>query len=209
MDVRHQQNHGGGCLKLNYATRTETFGGKPHLVAPVVILTEGVHAGSAGPLYYPREELRNFPPSWNGIPLPVNHPDINGAPTIANSPETIDRLSVGQLFNVRYDESTGTGRLMGELWVDIEKAETIAPEILQRLRANQPLEVSTGLYSQDEPVTGNWNGEPYELIARNYRPEHLALLPDNVGACSIADGCGVRNKQKKDEEMKKKDVDGT
>lgn len=204
MDIRHQQNHGGSCLKLNYATRNETFRGKPYLVAPVVILTEGVHAGSQGPLYYPREELRNFPPSWNGIPLPINHPDINGAPTIANSPETIDRLSVGQLFAVRYDESTGIGRLMGELWVDIEKAQEIAPEVLQRLRANQPLEVSTGLYSQDEIASGDWHGEPYQLIARNYRPEHLALLPDNVGACSIADGCGVRNQQKKDDEMRQK-----
>ena len=203
MGNRHQQLHGNYCLKNNYSTRSETYEGRDHLVAPVVILTEGVHAGSAGPLYYPREELRRFPQAWNGIPLPVNHPDINGVPTIANSPEIIDRQSVGRLFNVRYDEVGGIGRLRGELWVDVAKAQEVSPAILQRLQQNQPLEVSTGLYSDDEPSTGNWNGEAYQIIARNYRPEHLALLPDAIGACSIADGCGVRTNQKKDEDMRR------
>jgi hypothetical protein len=29
------------------------------------------------------------------------------------------------------------------------------------------------------------------MVARNYRPDHLAVLPDQRGACSLTDGCGV------------------
>ena len=40
-------------------------------------------------------------------------------------------------------------------------------------------------------ATGDWNGKAYVGIARNYRPDHLAILPDMKGACSIADGAGL------------------
>ena len=35
-----------------------------------------------------------------------------------------------------------------------------------------------------------WNGEEYSEVLRNYRPDHLAILPDLVGACSLDDGAG-------------------
>src|SRR5690606_13771547 len=34
---------------------------------------------------------------------------------------------------------------------------------------------------------------PYHSVARDYKPDHIAILPDRIGACSIADGCGVNN----------------
>jgi hypothetical protein len=58
------------------------------------------------------------------------------------------------------------------------------------------LEVSTGLFSDQDSVPGEWNGEAYDAILRNYRPDHLALLPGGTGACSWEDGCGVRANQK-------------
>jgi hypothetical protein len=45
----------------------------------------------------------------------------------------------------------------------------------------------------DNPV---FNGVKYEGIARNLRPDHLAILPDDKGACSLEDGCGVNNTSK-------------
>jgi len=41
-------------------------------------------------------------------------------------------------------------------------------------------------------VEGVWNEEEYHSIVRNYRPDHLALLPGAIGACSWEDGCGIR-----------------
>jgi hypothetical protein len=34
-------------------------------------------------------------------------------------------------------------------------------------------------------------GRQYVGIARNHRPDHLAILPDLKGSCSIADGAGL------------------
>jgi len=47
------------------------------------------------------------------------------------------------------------------------------------------------LFMELERNPGQWNGEDYIGIARNIRPDHLAVLPDVKGACSIADGAGL------------------
>lgn len=176
---------------ITNARRTQ-FEGRDHLVAPVVILVEGVHHGSGGPLYYPASSLRASAQFWNGMPLPVNHPTDNGNPISCNSPETTQAWSVGRLFNVVYEEQPQP-RLRGEVWVDVNRAQLIAPQVLDALSRNTPLEVSTGLFSVDDQISGTWNNEEYVAVVRDIRPDHLALLPGTTGACSIADGCGVRN----------------
>jgi hypothetical protein len=80
------------------------------------------------------------------------------------------------------------------LWIDINKANELggdALKVLERLEAGLPVEVSTAYFRDLEPATGEFGGVPYIAIARNLRPNHLALLPDDVGACSWQDGCGA------------------
>jgi hypothetical protein len=38
---------------------------------------------------------------------------------------------------------------------------------------------------------GQWKGEKYVAIAQNIRADHLAILPNKDGACSIQDGAGL------------------
>ena len=52
--------------------------GRDYLVVPTVILTEGVHSGSNGPLFYPGSELAPSAPAWNGMPVLVYHAMVNG-----------------------------------------------------------------------------------------------------------------------------------
>jgi hypothetical protein len=126
------------------------------------------------------------------MPLPIHHPsDDEGRPISCNSPEVIESQTVGRLWNVEYNESPSP-RLRGEIYVDVVKAQAISPPTLDALTRNQPLEVSTGLFSNDEQVQGTWNNETYQAIVRDIRPDHLALLPGSRGACSWQDGCGVR-----------------
>jgi len=178
----------------NVQLRNVMFEGRNHLVAPVILLTEGVHAGSAGPMYYPASVLESTAQFWNGMPLPVHHPECGGVPISANSPEVIQSKSVGRLWNVRY-ETEPKPRLKGEIWIDEVKAQQVSPDVLSMLRTNQPLEVSTGLFSVDEMVSGVWNNENYNGVVKDMRPDHLALLPGSKGACSWEDGCGVRANQ--------------
>ena len=81
--------------------------------------------------------------------------------------------------------------LFRSAWFDEKRLEDIAPEVLKSINDNLVVEVSVGVYSDEENTQGTWNGEKYTAIAYNHRPDHLAILPDAVGACSIEDGCGL------------------
>lgn len=177
-------------LQFGIPIRQETFEGRPHLIVPVVALVEGVHVGSRGSAFYPGEEIGKYVDAWNGIPLPVFHPEEYEMNVSANTPQLIEERSVGRLFNASFDPDGS--KLKGELWIDIGKAEKISPAVLSLIRSNRHLEVSTALWSDGDGTPGQWRGEEFDATVRNYRPDHLALLPGGEGACSWADGCGVR-----------------
>ena len=172
----------------NYPIRTETHQGRQHLVVPVVMMVEGVHSGSRGPLFHSSDELGRVVAAWNGIPITIQHPQTKDGDYIsANIPEQVDR-AVGRVYNAHMDGD----KLKAEAWIDIEKAQAISPEALAYIRQQRPLDVSVGVFTDEEESEGEWNGESYSAIAHNHRPDHLALLPGGRGACSWADGCGIR-----------------
>jgi hypothetical protein len=162
--------------------------GKEHLVVPVVMMVEGVHIGSFGPLFHSIDELGKFPESWNGRPVVINHPSIGGQYVSANDPEIMDKQTVGYIYNTCVKDGK---KLAAEAWIDEEKLRLLSEEILTQIQAGIPLEVSLGMFLEEELTPGDWNEEHYESIARNLRPDHLALLPGAVGACSLIDGCGL------------------
>ena len=172
----------------NYNVRTKMHQGRSHLIVPVVMMVEGVHSGSHGPLFHPREELGRYPESWNGIPVMIEHPAEGGENVSANSPELIEGSSVGRTYNTRMDGD----KLRAEVWLDEERLRKESPSALEYIQQGLPLEVSVGVFTDEEYRTGDYKGEHYESIARNHRPDHLALLPEGVGACSWVDGCGIR-----------------
>lgn len=168
--------------------RELTSDGRQYLVAPVTLIVPGVLNGSKGPLYYPADEIRKDPSIWNHMPLVVYHPSTNGINVSARDPDILDRQGVGLLMRVN-----ANGKLRGEAWFDVEKTRKVDNRVLERLEAGKPIEVSTGLFTDNEPAENgaNYNGKSYAYVARNYRPDHLAILPDQIGACSIKDGCGI------------------
>lgn len=170
-----------------YNIREETLDGKKHLVVPVVMMVEGVHSGSHGPILHQGVELARITEAWNGIPVTIAHPTADGQNVSANSPSVLDSTAVGRIFNAHYDNG-----LKAEAWIDLEKIESRSPTALAYIRSGRPLEVSVGVFNDTEITEGEWNGETYEAIASNYRPDHLALLPGERGACSWEDGCGIR-----------------
>lgn len=176
------------AAELTANARAATLDGREYAVVPVVALVAGVVNGY---LVTPNE-LRTFAEAWNGRPVPVRHPKDGGGYISANDPRTIEQQVVGQFFNARV---TGNGaRLVGELWLDVAKCERLGGEalaVLQRLRRGDAVEVSTAYFCDVEQVAGVQDGKPYVAVQRNLRPDHIALLPDEVGACSWKDGCGA------------------
>ena len=166
--------------------------GQDHWVVPVIMMIEGVHSGSAGPLLYTAEELGNYAMAWDGTAVVVGHPsNKDGDPVSANSPELTSEV-VGRLFNTHMEGD----KLKAEAWINISQLENISPEAYEDIKENKALDVSIGVYSDEVDIQGEFNNEEYRAVARNLRPDHLALLPGATGACSWDAGCGVRTNSK-------------
>lgn len=163
------------------------FQGRDYYVVPLSMIVPGVLNGSKGPLLYPLDEISKNPADWNGMPIvaPI-HPVVNGTPVSARQPEVIEKFGIGTVFN-----ATVAGKLVAEGWIDIDRARLIEPRVVNLLEAGQSIELSTGLEAPSDNVPGVHNNTNYAGTARNYKPDHLAVLLDAKGACSLTDGCGV------------------
>lgn len=182
------------AVNITGKTRREELNGRKYIVAPLSLIVPGVLNGSEGPLLYPLDEVKKSTHAWNGMPIVENHPTVNGRPVSARNPEVYQKSFLGYVFNSHTDE-----KLSAEGWFDIEKTREVNPSILNRIENGEQIELSTGLLPDIEPapkgenIFVNAKGEPKEYtgITRNYRPDHLAILPNDRGACSLSDGCGV------------------
>lgn len=172
---------------LAYDVKLTVHQDKAHLIAPVVMMVEGVHNGSQGSLFHSINELGKFPDSWNGIPVVIYHPEMDGQSISANSPDVIDKMTVGRVYNT---EVEGT-KLKAEVWLDEDRLNTVSETTLADINAMKQIEVSLGMFTENEMTPGKYNEEEYVGVAKSHRPDHLAILPDQVGACSCEDGCGL------------------
>lgn len=167
------------------SVRRVTRNGRQYFVVPLSMIVPGVLVGSKGPLYYPPDECARNVGSWDGTPIVVYHPTdpLTGSNVSAKGGGT---KAIGFLANTKFD-----GKLRSTGWFDVKAVKAVDKRVYDALVAGTPMELSTGLYTDNEPAVGTHNGKAYEYIARNYRPDHLAVLPDQRGACSVEDGCGV------------------
>lgn len=165
--------------------------GRDHIVVPMIMLVEGVHEGSGGPLLYTANEMSKTPISWNHKPIVVYHPQANGEFISAADPDILSRRKIGVVLNTRYEETEHGPGLKAEAWLEPDRIKMIDERIGTALENGQMVELSTGLYVDIEPVEGDWKGEHYDAVTSNHRPDHLAILPDVKGACSIDDGAGL------------------
>ncbi len=173
--------------------RHAEFNDDDHLVVPMVILVEGVMspAGAPFPELALAEEFGRHPDGWNGRPVLVDHPVRDGDPVSANSPDILEKESIGALFN-----SILVGnKLKSEAWIDLGRVNELGGDIkasVERLESGEMVEVSTGLFMTLGFVDGTFEGEEFSGVWRDVVPEHLAILPaGKVGACSVDDGCGA------------------
>lgn len=172
---------------LARAVRREVENGVEYVVSPVVLIVPGVLKGSGGPLLYPLDELTRNVSAWDRVPLTFGHPFGPDGVTPVSVGQADSRYRIGQVRN----PSVATGSLRAEAWLDVEAVRRHDPRILTAVENGERVEVSTGLFLDVNPVQGEYRGVHYSGIARNYRPDHLAVLASTPGACSVKDGCGL------------------
>ncbi len=161
---------------LAAATRQDV-NGVSHLIVPVIAARVGVMNG----LYYSEDALSTS--------VPVSHPKNGEQFLSANTPEG-SKTNIGHFYHVNFD--TQTQALKGQLFLNIPRAELLGySDLITRLESGEQIDVSTGLYPNIEQVSGDFNGEAYSGKVLNLYPDHLAILPNEVGACSVKKGCGT------------------
>lgn len=162
--------------------------GREYLVAPITSITaDGVLPGSQGPLFYSSQETIKSVKDWDGTPIVVGHPEKNGRHVSAME---VPEQHIGKLRN-----SAWNGKLQHEGWFDAAKTKAADKRVYDALIHHKPMECSTGLYTTNVPARNGQglspHGKPYHAAATRYVPDHMAILPDEVGACAVADGCGL------------------
>lgn len=170
-----------------------TLNNKDYVVCPCVALVGNNviwASDSPYPEYVPVETLKASVDSWNFRPVVLTHPaneDGEYYPT-ANTPEVLESFWFGYVFNSRVMK----GKLFFDLWLDEERAEKVdAGNVISRLRSGDVVEVSIGCDVLVEEEEGEVNGQYYNGVWKYIAPDHLATLPEDIGACSIEMGCGA------------------
>jgi uncharacterized protein DUF2213 len=164
-------------------TRRTKWNGRDMMIVPVVMARGNVVMNGS---LFPEEEM--LPETWDGVPVTVGHPSDGDGFVSANQPDVLSDWAVGRIFHATVE----AGKLKAEAWIDVEDAERVAPGLIESIESGEPMDVSTGYFSTPEKASGEIDGKIYEDIDRAVRPNHLALLPNEEGACNWADGCGVR-----------------
>lgn len=169
-----------------------THNAQEYLIAPCIMIVEGVLNGG----YVPGEEIQAC--QWDGIPVVINHPrDEAGVEISANAPEVLQRCGVGRVYRTRYQTFAHNGqnrvRAQAELWLELASMQRLggeAEQTLSMLETQTPLEVSTAFFSEAQQTPGQFYGSAYREIHRSLQADHLALLPNGIGACNWQAGCG-------------------
>lgn len=170
------------ALTLNEKARRVKKGGREYLVAPTVAIVEGVLNDHLVTM----EEVGKSLPAWEGVPLVIDHPTRDGV-NISAHEEGVPRYGFLAFPSVN-------GKFKAEAWWDVallHEAGEIGETILHNLEQGHPMEGSTAYYQEAVEQPGTFNGVPYASIATNLQPDHYAVLPHGIGACSLAQGCGI------------------
>jgi hypothetical protein len=166
------------------------------LIVPVIAFVGDsvIHAVNAEhPEFVPIETISQDPSRWNSKPVMWNHPRSADGKTMSASHHTLSESNLGFIGNTCVDR----GRLCCDAIIDVARATRLgASKLLQRLRNNEIVSVSIGAHVQTTPAPpgSSHNGRRYDAIWSVLTPDHLAILPDSEGACSIADGCGTHRR---------------
>lgn len=179
--------------RTNKSFRKETLNGRPHLVVPTTLIVPGVLNGSGGAGFYSGAENSKNPKRWNHTPLVApSHPQENGTFVSARDPGVLNKWGVGVVLNAH---TNSNDELVGESWIDVQRADVIDPRILWKVRNSEDIEISTGLDLTRTEKEGVFNGQNYSWVASDYEPDHLAILTSEIGACSLKAGCGIHVNQ--------------
>lgn len=174
------------ATNLRGPVRTEVFQGREYRVVPAVLVKSKVLYNNLGRTYLPADAIT---PEWaemaNGSPVVTDHPRSRSA----RNPKVMNELGIGFVFNATAEN----GALKAEVYIDPARVAEV-PDlkvILEKLEAGKPVEGSTGFPVGVESTSGVHNGVEYDVTILPTGFDHYATFAEQIGACSVEDGCGL------------------
>lgn len=148
-------------------------------------------------MLYPGDELARGAASLNNKPAPAGHPrNSDGAYISALNADALLNFYAGAVCrNARHEG----GRTLVDIVVNEAqaKAHPDGAKLVERLDAaitganSDPIHVSTGLICHPITANGESRGKKYDQIATAIDYDHLAILLNERGAGTPADGVGM------------------
>lgn len=146
---------------------------------------------------YPAAELARSAAQLEGKPAPAGHPkNSKGQHISASNGEALASAWIGAYcVNARHEG----GRTVCDIVINgaQAKAHPDGAKLVERLdaaiagNAVEPIHVSTGLYLREIAANGESRGKQYRAIAADIQYDHLAILLNERGAGTPADGVGM------------------
>ncbi len=173
---------------------TETIDGKPHIV--VRGITPVVDDIVMNKKLYPSAEIKKAYNTLERNPMPFGHPKVDGKHVSARDVRAVNNYHVGAwLQNVSHKD----GKVVGDMYVNREYAESSdkGKRLINRLdematgKNTEPVHISTGLMYSGIAANGESKGKKYNEIATNMDFDHVAVLLDEPGAGTPAEGVGI------------------
>lgn len=163
-----------------------TLEGKQYIKASATMIKEGVFKG----VFLPFDVLAASLNMWQGrpivIPLHLQEVPIDTWPI-----ELKEAHTFGFIDNPKLDYQNKA--IKADLLFDLEKL-TNSPykSVPLSLLSNEPINNSVGLFPKLKQGQGIYNGVKYSFALEKVEiADHLAVLPYNLGACDLKQGCGV------------------
>lgn len=173
---------------------TETVNGKPHIV--VRGITPVVDDIVMNRKLYPAAEIEKAYNTLERNPMPLGHPKVDGKHVSARDVQAVNEYHVGAwLQNVSHKD----GKVTGDMYVNRQYAESSekGKRLINRLDEmlagtnSDPIHISTGLLYSGIAANGESKGKKYNEIATNMMFDHVAVLLDEPGAGTPAEGVGI------------------
>lgn len=145
---------------------------------------------------YPAEEINNSYQTMEGKLMPLPHPVVDGKYVSANDPRAINSYHVGAWAQ---NVSKSGDQVVMDVYINKAVAETKpdGKRLINRLDEmiagtnTDPIHLSTGLLTNKERKSGESKGKKHSWIARNMKFDHIAILLDEPGAGTPAEGVGM------------------
>jgi hypothetical protein len=166
------------------AVRYEKRNGRDVVIVPSATLPDDVIMNG---IKYPADEIAKSFMTLNRTPAPFGHPMINGVFVSASDPEGINIGYIGAWNeNVRQEG----GRVLLDKIIDIEVANQTqnGKDVLEAVKNGAPVDTSTGLFCMLDAANA---GEGFEHSARDIYFDHDAILLNEAGAATPAQGVGM------------------